>query len=39
VKGDMKSIAILARILATPFLFWLAFIGFIIMIVGEARGP
>jgi hypothetical protein len=35
----MKSIAILARILATPFLFWLAFIGFIIMIVGEARGP
>jgi hypothetical protein len=30
--------AILARILATPFLFWLAFIDFIRMVVGEARG-
>ena len=34
----MKSIEFLARILAAPFLFWLAFIGFIMMIVGEARG-
>jgi hypothetical protein len=30
--------AILARILAVPFLFWLALIDFIRMIVGEARG-
>jgi hypothetical protein len=30
--------AILARILAAPFLFWLGFIDFLRMIVGEARG-
>jgi len=38
VRGDLKPIAILARILAAPFLFWFAFIDFIRMIVGEARG-
>jgi len=35
VGGDLKSIDILARILAAPFLFWLVFIDFIRMIVGE----
>lgn len=38
MRGELKSIAILARILAAPFLFWLAFIDFLRMIVGEARG-
>lgn len=38
MRGDLKSIEILARILASPFLFWLAFIDFIRVIVGEARG-
>jgi len=34
----LKSMSILARILAASFLFWLAFIDFLRMIVGEARG-
>jgi hypothetical protein len=38
LRGDLKSIAILAGILASPFLFWLAFIDFIRIIVGEPRG-
>ncbi|MCJ7424795.1 hypothetical protein MUP01_11085 [Candidatus Bathyarchaeota archaeon] len=35
MRGDLKSIDILARILAAPFLFWLVFIDFMRMIVGE----
>ena len=38
MRGDLKSMAILARILEASFLFWLAFTDFIRMIVGEARG-
>jgi hypothetical protein len=34
VRSDLKSIEILARILAAPFLFWLAFLDVIRMIVG-----
>jgi len=35
VGGDLKSVDFLARILVTPFLFWLVLIDFIRMIVGE----
>jgi hypothetical protein len=38
VRGDLKSIEILAKILASPFLFWLVFIGFIRVILDEAHG-
>jgi len=36
LKGDLKPTAILAGILATPFLFWLAVIDSIRIVVGKS---